>query len=282
MAQRMADKIAIVVGAGQAEGHTVGNGRATALLLAREGAKVLTADRNLASAEQTVKQIEADGGEALAVRVDVTSETDIAAMTSACLERWGRIDILHNNVGVSILDGDAPITEITAEGFSRVMAINLQGMVLACKHVIPVMREQGGGVITNISSNAVLIDYPYVTYQTSKAGVVMLTRHIAITNAAYGIRANVILPGLMNTPMAVEYRVGKDGATREQVLAQRQARIPLRDRTGTAWDVAHAALFLASDEAGFITGASLVVDGGQSLAAGEGVIFVFLAESGGR
>jgi NAD(P)-dependent dehydrogenase (short-subunit alcohol dehydrogenase family) len=262
---RVGGKTAIVVGAGQTAGQDVGNGRATALVLAREGAKVLAVDRDLDSAEETARQIIEEGGEAFALRVDVLSEHDIVAMTNACTEQWGRIDILHNNVGVSILGGDAPLTEIESEDFARVTAINLTGMVLACKHALPVMRRQESGVITNISSNAIMIDYPYITYQTSKAGVIALTRHVAIRNAAFGIRANAILPGLMETPMAVEYRVAKDGATREQILAERSKRVPLRNRSGTAWDVANAALFLASEEAGFITGASLVVDGGQTL-----------------
>jgi NAD(P)-dependent dehydrogenase (short-subunit alcohol dehydrogenase family) len=261
-------KVAVVVGAGQTPGASVGNGRAAALLYAREGGRVLAADRDLPSAEETVRQIEAEGGEAIAVRVDVSSEDDISAMVSTCLEHWGRIDVLHNNVGVSVLGGDAPVTEIEADAFTRLLSINLGGMVLAAKHALPAMRRQGSGVITNIGSNAALIDYPYVAYKTSKAGIVALTEHLAIRNAEYGIRANTILPGLMETPMAVEYRVGKDGATREQVLADRQSKIPLQGRAGTAWDVAHAALFLASAEAAFITGTSLVVDGGQSLVVG--------------
>ncbi|MFE7422834.1 SDR family NAD(P)-dependent oxidoreductase [Rhodococcus sp. NPDC057529] len=269
MGQRVAGKVAIVVGAGQVEGRTVGNGRAAALLLAREGAKVLAVDRDLTSAKETVRQIVADGGEAIAVRADVTCEQDIAAMTATCVQEWGQIDILHNNVGVGGLSaGDAPVSEIDAEAFTRIIAINLQGMALTCKHVIPVMRDRGGGAITNISSNAVLINYPNVGYKTAKAGVVALTEHIAITEAQFGIRANTILPGLMDTPMAIEQRVGRAGATREQVAAERNARVPLRNRQGTAWDVAQAALFLASDEAAFITGAALVVDGGQSLLTG--------------
>jgi NAD(P)-dependent dehydrogenase (short-subunit alcohol dehydrogenase family) len=266
MGKRVDGKVAIVVGGGQTPGEDVGNGRATALLLAREGASVLVADRDLTSAEETVDLITDEGGEAFAVRVDVTSEDDIADMVRACTDRWERIDILHNNVGVSLPAGDAPLTEITAEGLDRVLAINLQGMVLTCKHVVPIMRSQGGGVVTNISSNAVLMDYPYVGYQTSKAGVVALTKHVAIRNAEHGIRANAILPGLMNTPMAVEYRIREGAGTREDVIAQRNARVPLRGRGGTAWDVAHAALFLASDEACFITGTQLVIDGGASLA----------------
>jgi NAD(P)-dependent dehydrogenase (short-subunit alcohol dehydrogenase family) len=267
MSKRVDGKVAIVVGAGQTPGATVGNGRAVALLLAREGAMVLAADRDLASAEETAEQIVAEGGEARPFRADVTSEADIAAMVAACVDAWGRVDIRHNNVGVSFAAGDAPVAEIEAEAFARVLAVNLQGMVLSCKHVIPVMRAQGGGAIVNISSIAVHIDHPTVGYRTSKAGVVTLTEHVAATNARYGIRANTILPGLMDTPMAVERHVGVDGVTREDVVALRRSKIPL-PRPGTAWDVARAALFLASDEAGFITGASLTVDGGQTLLVG--------------
>lgn len=265
---RLVDKVAIVVGAGQTPGVTAGNGRATAVLFAREGARVVAADRNLEAAQETVDEILSGGGEAFAIRADVTDESDIVTMIAACVERWGRIDILHNNVGISIAGDDAPVTEIEADAFARLMSVNLQGMVMTCKHAIPVMRRQRGGVIINISSIGALINYPYVAYRTSKAGVNTLTNHIAITNAAYGIRANVILPGLMNTPMAIENRVGRGGATREQVIADRDAHVPLRGKMGTAWDVAHAALFLASDEASFITGAALTVDGGQSLVCG--------------
>lgn len=267
MEPSLVDRVAIVVGAGQTAGESVGNGRATALLMAREGARVLAADRDLDSAQETVDQILAEGGEAYAVCVDVSQEADIADMAAAALRRWDRIDILHNNVGVSVLGGDAPVTETDPEAFARLLAVNLRGMVLASKHVLPTMRAQRRGVIINISSNAALIDYPYVAYKTSKAGVIALTEHLAIRNAEYGIRANTILPGLMATPMAIEYRA-QDGVTREEVIAARQAKVPLHDRHGTAWDVAHAAVFLASDRAGFITGASLVVDGGQSLVRG--------------
>lgn len=269
MGQRVAGKVALVVGAGQTEGAAVGNGRAAAVLMAREGAAVVAVDRDAASAEQTAKEIVDEGGRALAVRADVTSEADIEAAVAACVDAYGRLDILHNNVGVAaVAAGDAPVTDILPEAFSRIIAVNLQGMVLTCKHALPVMRQQGGGVITNIASNAVLINYPNVGYRTSKAGVLSLTEHVAAANASYGIRANAILPGLMQTPMAVEPRVRQSGVSRELVIAERNARVPLRHPGGTAWDVAHAALFLASDEAAFITGASLVVDGGQSLMAG--------------
>jgi len=263
---RVGGKVAVVVGAGQTPGQTVGNGRATAVLLAREGARVLAVDRDPASAEETAAQITAEGGDAAAVRADVTVEDDLAAAIAAARQRWGRVDVLHNNVGISLAGGDAPVEDIEAAAFDRITAVNLRGMVLACKHVLPVMREQGGGAIITISSIAAVTDYPYVAYRTSKAGVVALTEQVAITNARYGIRANAILPGLMDTPMAIENRVGRGGATREEVVAQRNSRVPLGNRMGTAWDVAHAALFLASDEAAFITGVALAVDGGQRLA----------------
>ena len=176
----------------------------------------------------------------------------------------GGIDILHNNVGASLALGDAVATDLTVEAFDRIVAVNLRGMWLACKYVIPVMREQEGGSIVNISSMAVLSPYPYLGYKTTKAAVISLTENIAFANARYGIRANVILPGLMNTPMAIEPRVAL-GVPREQVIADRDRQVPLRRRMGTGWDVAHAALFLHSDEAGFITGVSLPVDGGSSV-----------------
>lgn len=265
---RVTGKVAVVVGAGQTPGQTVGNGRATALLLAREGARVLAVDRDADSAAETAELIAAEGGEALAVRADVTSEDDLVAAVATCRERWGRLDVLHLNVGISIAGGDAPIDEIDAEAFDRITTVNLRGMVLASKHVLPVMRAQGSGVITTISSIAAVINYPYVTYRTSKAGVITMTEHLAITQAPYGIRANVILPGLMDTPMAIENRIGLGGATREQVVADRDAHVPLGGKMGTGWDVARAALFLASDEASFITGVALPVDGGQRLVTG--------------
>jgi NAD(P)-dependent dehydrogenase (short-subunit alcohol dehydrogenase family) len=267
-ALRLAGKVATVVGAGQTPGQTVGNGRATAVLFAREGARVLAVDRDLDAAQSTADEIVAEGGEAFAVRADVTNEADIAAMIDAGLSRWNRLDILHNNVGISISGGDAPVAEIDAEAFSRITTVNLQSMVLTSKHAIGVMRRQGSGAIVNISSLAAIINYPFVSYRTSKAGVITLTQHIAISNAQYGIRANVILPGLIDTPMAIENRVGLGGQTREDVVAGRNSQVPLGRKMGTGWDVARAAVFLASDDASFITGAALTVDGGQSLVAG--------------
>ncbi len=264
---RLKNKVAIVVGGGQIPGETTGNGRATAIVFAREGAKVLVVDRDLSSAQDTVSMIVKEGGTAKAAAADVTDETSLQKMVADCVAAWGRIDVLHNNVGFSLAGGDAVIEDITSEAFDRIMRVNLRGMVMTCKHVVPIMRKQRNGVIISISSHAVLISYPYVAYKTSKAGVIAMTEQLAYMNAEYGIRANVILPGLMNTPMAIESRVKALGKSREEVVAERDAQVP-GGKMGTAWDVAYAALFLASDEAKFISGVSLPVDGGASVRRG--------------
>jgi len=265
---RLQGKIAIVIGAGQSPGEGMGNGRATVLRFAREGAKVLAVDRNLVSAEETAAMAKQEGGECVACEADVTKEATLKAAVAAAQQRWGRVDILHNNVGVSIAGGDASPLEITEEAFDRIAAINLRGTIMACKHVLPVMRQQRAGAIINISSVAAWENYPLVAYKATKAGMIAYTQQLAIQNAAFGIRANVILPGLMDTPMAVDTRARASGKTRAQVAAERDARVPLRGRMGTAWDVANAALFLASDEASFITGVALPVDGGAMVRIG--------------
>jgi NAD(P)-dependent dehydrogenase (short-subunit alcohol dehydrogenase family) len=265
---RLKDRVAIVVGAGQSPGEGMGNGRATALTFAREGAHVLCVDHNLASAQETVEMIGAAHGEALAFKADVTRDADIKAMVAEAHGRWGAIDILHNNVGVSLSGGDAELLEITEAAFDRCVAINLKSCILAAKHVIPIMRRQGSGAIVNISSMAAITTYPYVAYKATKSAMIAFTEQLAYQNAAYGIRANVILPGLMNTPMAVDTRAREFNKTRAEVEAERDSKVPLRKKMGTAWDVANAALFLASDEANFITGVTLPVDGGASVRRG--------------
>jgi NAD(P)-dependent dehydrogenase (short-subunit alcohol dehydrogenase family) len=266
---RLKDKIAIVVGAGQSPGEGMGNGRATVLRFTQEGARVLAVDNRLASAEETVAMVKQQGkGECVAHEADVTKESTLAAMVEAAHRRWGRIDILHYNVGVSLGGGDAPIEQITEEAFDRVTTINLRGCIMAVKHVLPVMRAQRSGVILTISSLAAWEMYPYVTYKATKAAMIAFTQQMAIQNAEYGIRANVILPGLMDTPMAVDTRARHSGKSRAEVAAARDAKVPLRGRMGTPWDVANAALFLASDEANFITGAALPVDGGSLVKIG--------------
>jgi len=265
---RLEGKTAIVIGAGQSPGEGMGNGRATVLRFAEEGAKVMAVDRDLASAEETVSMVKQRGGEGAAFEADVTKEATLGAAIAAAEKRWGRIDILHYNVGVSIAGGDAPLLDFTEEAFDRISAINLRGAIMACKHVIPIMRRQRAGAIVMISSLAALENYPYVAYKATKAALIAFTKQVAIQNAEYGIRANVILPGLMDTPMAVDTRARVSGKSRAEVAAERDARVPLRRKMGTAWDVANAALFLASDEANFITGVALLVDGGGALNIG--------------
>jgi NAD(P)-dependent dehydrogenase (short-subunit alcohol dehydrogenase family) len=209
------------------------------------------------------------GGDCFAFEADVTRESAMAAMIAEAKKRWGRIDVLHYNVGVSIGGGDAPLLELTEGAFDNIVAVNLRGAVMACKHVVPVMRDQRAGCILMISSLAAIEKYPYVTYKATKAAMIAFTEQVAIQNAEYGVRANVILPGLMDTPMAVDTRARQTGKSRAEVAAMRDARVPLRRKMGTAWDVANAALFLASDEANFITGVSLLVDGGGALDIGH-------------
>jgi NAD(P)-dependent dehydrogenase (short-subunit alcohol dehydrogenase family) len=265
---RLEGKIAIVIGAGQSPGEGIGNGRATALRFAQEGAKVMAVDRDLPSAEETASMIKQEGGECVAFEADVTKEATLAVAIATAQKRWGRIDILHYNVGVSIGGGDAPLLDFTEAAFDRISAINLRGAIMGCKHVIPIMRLQRAGAIIMISSLAALENYPLVAYKATKAAMIAFTKQVAIQNAEYGIRANVILPGLIDTPMAVDTRARVSGKSRAQVAAERDARVPLRRKMGTAWDVANAALFLASDEANFITGVALLVDGGGALNVG--------------
>jgi NAD(P)-dependent dehydrogenase (short-subunit alcohol dehydrogenase family) len=265
---RLEGKTAIIIGAGQNPGETLGNGRATALRFAQEGAKVMAVDRNLASAEETASMSRKDGGDCFAFEADVTIGSTLAAAVAAAHKRWGKIDIMHYNVGVSLGGGDTTLLDFTEEIFDRCSAINLRGAIMACKYVIPIMREQHSGAITMVSSFAVIENNPLVAYKVTKAGMNAFTRQVAIDNAAWGIRANVIMPGLMDTPMAVDTRVRVTGKTRAQITAERDARVPLRRKMGSAKDVANAALFLASDEADYITGVELLVDGGRSLLVG--------------
>jgi NAD(P)-dependent dehydrogenase (short-subunit alcohol dehydrogenase family) len=267
MPKRVEGKAAVVVGGGQTKGETVGNGRATAVVLAREGARVLVVDRYLDAAGETVDLIKSEGGQAWPFEADITKEDAVRRMVAAALERLGRLDILHNNVGASLTLGDAPATELTEEAFQRSFDLNLKGMWLTCKHALPALRQAQGSIV-NISSMAARNAYPLVGYKTTKAAVVALTENLAAANARYGVRANAILPGLMNTPMAIEARVAQ-GTSRAEVIAARDRRVPLRQRMGTGWDVAYAALYLHSDEAGFVTGVSLAVDGGEGVSWGS-------------
>jgi NAD(P)-dependent dehydrogenase (short-subunit alcohol dehydrogenase family) len=256
---RLQGKVAIIAGAGQTPSDTIGNGRATAERFAQEGATLLLVDINEQWAKTTRTAVADHGGNASVLRADVTKEADCARIAQACIERYGRIDILHNNVGRS--RGDRKTTEMDADMWDVLMAMNLKGMFMTCKHVLPHLIAQKSGSIINISSTSALAARPTVTYKTSKGAVNTLTQHIAMETAMHGIRANVILPGLIDTPMAIERRAQERGISKEVIRAEREALVPMR-RMGTAWDVANAAVFLASDEASYITGVVLPVDGG--------------------
>ncbi len=267
---RLEGKVAIVVGGGQTPGDTIGNGRAAAILFAREGAKVLVVDRDRDSAEETAELIRKENGLSRAVRADVTREDDCRSFVEACVSTFGKIDVLHNNVGIGT--GDNGVDQLTEEAWDRIYDVNTKSVFLACKHAIPLMRNQRSGVVLNVSSIASICASPLsshlTAYKSSKAAVNALTQGLAIANAGYGIRVNAILPGLMNTPMAIESIANRLQMDKADLVRARDAMVPLGGKMGTAWDVAFAALFLASDEARFITGVLLPVDGGQSTRTG--------------
>ncbi len=258
---RLEQKVGIVVGAGQSAGETVGTGRAAAIAFARKGARVLLVDRDLDSARETAEIIAGEGGIAECVAADWTRAAECEAFAAACVDTWGRIDFLQNNVGIGA--DDAPALQLSEDAFDRIMEVNLKGCLLSCQAVVPVMRRQGSGSIVNISSIAALATAPLTAYKISKAGVNALTQSLAIENAAQGVRVNAIMPGLLDTPMAIDAWAAKLEIPREEIRAQRDALVPLRAKMGTAWDVAYASLFLHSEQAEFITGALLPVDGGQ-------------------
>lgn len=265
MADRLRNKVALVVGAGSI-GPGWGNGKAAAVAFAREGAKVMCADINLAAAEETAEIVRGEGGEASAIKADVTRDADVRAMVEACRKTYGRIDILDNNVGIAEVGG---VVELPEAEWDRVMAINLKSAFLTMKHVIPVMEIQGQGSIINISSIAAIryTGVPYATYYASKAALSHLTRTTAVQYAPKKIRVNAILPGLMETPM-VEKAAGLAqsyaGGDVEEMWRVRAKQVPM-GFGGNAWDVAHAAVYLASDESRYVTGIELVVDGGITL-----------------
>jgi NAD(P)-dependent dehydrogenase (short-subunit alcohol dehydrogenase family) len=268
MAGRLAGKVALVCGAGSS-GPGWGNGKATAAAFAREGAQVFAVDLNEAAAAETVAIIQDDGHEATAYAGDVSDSDSVAAMVNACLVRYGRIDILHNNVGIGGLGDPVSTPE---ETWDRVMRVNVTGMFLTCKHTLPVMLDQGAGAIVNVSSlSATKAIRPEVAYATSKGAVNAFTINVAMTYADRGIRCNAIVPGLIDTPMVAGFlrdHYGPDGLN--DLAAARNALSPT-GRMGEAWDVAAAAVFLASDEARYINGMLLNVDAGMQHKVTAGV-----------
>ena len=266
MGDRLEGKIAVVVGAGQTPGETVGNGRAMAMLFAREGASVLCVDRVEERAAETVAMIVEAGGVASSLGADIVKGADCARIVEEAKARYGRLDILINNVGIG--GGDAPAHRLEEAAFDRIMTVNLKGMWLTIKAALPAMREQGGGAIVNISSLAAAAGGIQFAYEVSKAGVNRLTTSVAQSNARYGVRCNAIMMGYMDTPMAVSGIATATGRPTSEVRAERDARVPLGGKMGDGWDTAYAALFLASDEAKFISGAILPVDGGMGIRIG--------------
>jgi len=263
---KLAGKVVVVVGGGQTPGETIGNGRAACLTYAREGAHVLVVDIDRVRAEQTAQLVLEEGGDARAYRADITSEVDCRTIPEVAQAAFGRIDVLHNNVGV-VLGGSTE--NLTAAEWRSGLDVNLTGMWLTCKYVLPHLREQGRGVIVNISSLAGLLASGHaIAYSTAKAAVNSMTRALALEYAPHGVRVNCVAPGMVDTPIGVDRVVHQTGVSREDVVARRAATIPMGYQ-GTCWDVAKAALFLACDDSALVTGVVLPVDGGSSLRTGS-------------
>ena len=254
MAGRLAGKTAIVTGAGS-RAPGIGNGRATAILFAREGADVLLVDRDEGAALATRELIREDGHEAEVLAADVTSAEDCQAMAAAAVQRFGRLDVLHNNVGIG---SRGTVEQISEEEWDEVMRVNVTSMMLAAKAAVPAMRDSGGGAIVNVSSIAALRPRGLTAYSVSKGAVATLTQALAVDHGADGIRANCIMPGPVYTPMV--YAAGMSDELRE-----RRRMASLLQVEGEPWDIAWAAVYLASDEAKYVTGVILPVDGGVTV-----------------
>jgi NAD(P)-dependent dehydrogenase (short-subunit alcohol dehydrogenase family) len=251
---RLAGKVAIVTGAGS-RGEGIGNGRAAAVLFAREGAKVLLVDQGRAAADETLRMIRDEGGEAAVFIADVTRSEECRAMVEEAVRRWGRLDVLDNNVGIG---GRATVVDVDEKDWDHLMRVNVTSMMLTSKHAVPAMVQGGGGAIVNISSISALRPRGLTPYSVSKGAVIALTRAMAVDHAPQGIRVNCIAPGPVYTPM-----VYSDGMSAE--LRDRRRRASPLGIEGSGWDIGQAALFLVSDEARYITGVVLPVDGGVTL-----------------
>jgi NAD(P)-dependent dehydrogenase (short-subunit alcohol dehydrogenase family) len=256
---RLEGKVAIITGAGQTDGDRMGNGRAAALLFAREGARLLLANRSMASLNETREILRTEGFDAECLTADISKEQNCAALVKTAASKFGRIDILHNNVGVGAMDGDT--SKIDKRAWDYVLNINLNGAMLISKHVLPIMRSQKSGSITHVSSTAAIASSPLIAYKTSKAALHEFVRWMAFENAPHNIRCNVIMLGLIDTPMAIEGYHQATGLPRDEIRKQRDSTVPM-GRMGTALETANVAVFLASDEASYITGAVIPVDGG--------------------
>ncbi|RQT14948.1 SDR family NAD(P)-dependent oxidoreductase [Burkholderia contaminans] len=260
MSNRLKDQVAIVAGAGATAGEGIGNGQAVAIAYAREGASVLLVDLNVEAAQKTRRMIEEVGGEAVVFQADVSRAFDCQAMVGRCLEAFGQVDILHNNVGIEpkVFGG---ILSVDEASWDLQINVNLKSMFLTCRAVLPEMLKRKKGAIVNISSISAERFNPNVfVYNISKAGVNALTRSLAIETADKGIRVNAIMPGLIDTPL-VDRHKDAYGGDREKMRRAREERVPMK-KMGESWDIANTSVFLASDEAKYITGQVLAVDGG--------------------
>ena len=268
MADRLKGKVALVLGAGCIE-EAWGNGNATAVTFAREGAAVVSVDINLAAAERTASMVKKEGGRAIALQADIAKLADLERVVAKSLEAYGRIDILHNNVGINATGGPVEHTE---EDWRKVLDVNVTGAFLAAKAVIPVMERQGGGSIINISSIAAIrwTGHPFIAYHASKAALNHMSTAIAAQYAPQKIRCNVIMPGLMDTPRLLHHIVNFYGGDAALMKKTRASSVPMKEM-GTPWDIANAALFLASDESRYITGVCLPVDGGITVSTPHGM-----------
>ncbi len=266
MSRRLEGKVTLIMGAGSV-GPGWGNGRAIAVRFAEEGAKIFGVDRDLARMEETIERVRATGGEIETAFCDVTQSQSIADVVKACVERFGRINVLVNNVGGSAAGGPVEMSE---EVFDSQVDHNLKSVFLSCKYVLPIMEAQGSGAIINMASTSGTrwTGSAQVAYAATKAGVIQMSKVIAIQYAKKNIRVNTVVPGQLHTPM-VEVRLAgqRTGGDVSKLLEQRQARIPL-PFMGDGRDTANAALYLASDEARFVTGTEIVVDGGMSVRCG--------------
>jgi NAD(P)-dependent dehydrogenase (short-subunit alcohol dehydrogenase family) len=259
MGKRLDGKVAIVTGAGT-RGSGIGNGKASALLYGRPGAKVGAADIDRALAEVTRDAIVAEGGDCIAVQADVSQSADCRALVNACIQHYGKLDVLHNNVGITASGGPVEYEE---EAWDRMMAVNAKSMFLMAKYSLPHMEARGAGSIINIGSiNGIrAIPFPKAAYAASKGAVIALTREIAIQYAAKGIRCNAVLPGLIRAPIVEQNNVGLYGGEIEGMWRKRDAMSPT-GKQGDPADIAYACLFLASDESRYVNGVVLPVDGG--------------------
>lgn len=275
MTGKLEGRVAVIVGAGQTPGATIGNGRATAITFAREGARLVLVDRQRDRVEATAAEIAELNDtetktrtetETIVVTADICSDDGPDTVVAAALDAFGELDIVHNNVGIGL--GDGPPHRLTDDAYDRIMDVNLRALWRMCRAAIPALRRSDHGVIVNVSSLAAIASATNLTaYKLSKAGVNALTQNLALSNAKYGVRANAIMPGFVDTPMGVDAAADAMGIDRDDYADGRAAMVPL-GRQGTAWDVANAALFLASDDAAWITGVVLPVDGGQSIKIG--------------